>query len=97
MPTLSALSPSFPSLLSLAASLSHHVPDFSDLVRSSASHTSHFLAKRASEDPSHGQIIAGGVLIPVLVLLSGLFAGLTLGYAVVEFCTRSFTDILSVT
>ncbi|VDB91928.1 unnamed protein product [Peniophora sp. CBMAI 1063] len=80
MPTLSALSPSFPSLVSLAASLSHHVPDLSHAVRSGANHTSHFLARRASEHPSPGQIIAGGILIPVLVLLSGLFAGLTLGY-----------------
>ncbi|VDB84794.1 unnamed protein product [Peniophora sp. CBMAI 1063] len=37
------------------------------------------LSKREDE-PTHGQLVAGGVLIPVLVLLSGLFAGLTLGY-----------------
>lgn len=84
MPTLSALSLSFPSLVSLAASLSHHVPDLSHLVRSGANHTSHFLAKRASEHPSHGQVVVGGILIPVLVLLSGLFAGLTLGYVLPE-------------
>ena len=79
MPTLSTLSPSFPSLVSLVASLSHHVPDLSHVVRSGANQTVHFLAKRDTDPPSHGQVVAGGILIPILVLLSGLFAGLTLG------------------
>ena len=39
------------------------------------------LTKRASEfDPHKPKFIAFVVLIPVLVLSSGLFAGLTLGY-----------------
>ncbi|CAA7270818.1 unnamed protein product [Cyclocybe aegerita] len=39
------------------------------------------LAKRASEfDPHQSKYIVFAVLIPVLVLMSGLFAGLTLGY-----------------
>jgi metal transporter CNNM len=38
-----------------------------------------YLAKREKELPQKEQIIFG-VLVPVLVLLSGLFAGLTLGY-----------------
>lgn len=39
------------------------------------------LSKRASEfDPHQPKFIIFAVLIPVLVLLSGLFAGLTLGY-----------------
>lgn len=37
------------------------------------------LRKRA-EKAHGGELIAFGILIPVLVLLSGLFAGLTLGY-----------------
>lgn len=36
------------------------------------------LSKR--EDIPHGEFIAFAVLIPVLVILSGIFAGLTLGY-----------------
>jgi len=45
--------------------------------------TTHRLAKRESIskfDPNVPQDIAFAVLIPILVLLSGLFAGLTLGY-----------------
>ncbi|KAJ3506708.1 hypothetical protein NLJ89_g6718 [Agrocybe chaxingu] len=39
------------------------------------------LAKRASEfDPDQPKYVVFAVLIPVLVLMSGLFAGLTLGY-----------------
>lgn len=37
-----------------------------------------FIAERMLTCPKN-QVVAGGVLIPVLVLLSGLFAGLTLG------------------
>ncbi|KAJ6602172.1 hypothetical protein B0H10DRAFT_2081154 [Mycena sp. CBHHK59/15] len=41
----------------------------------------HVLAKRKSEfDPHQPKFIVFAVLIPVLVLLSGVFAGLTLGY-----------------
>jgi metal transporter CNNM len=38
------------------------------------------LAKRAEFNPHEPKYIVFAVLIPVLVLLSGLFAGLTLGY-----------------
>jgi metal transporter CNNM len=38
------------------------------------------LVKRSPEDPHSPQHVAFIVLIPVLVLLSGVFAGLTLGY-----------------
>ena len=69
-PTIS--SPSF--FLSLAATLSHHVPDLSD-YSSGARH----LAKR--DGTKHdGAFVAGAVLMPILVILSGIFAGLTLGY-----------------
>ncbi|KAH8984594.1 DUF21-domain-containing protein [Lactarius akahatsu] len=68
-PTIS--SPSF--FLSLAATLSQHVPNLPDF--SSARQ----LARR--DDTKHdGAFIAGAVLMPVLVILSGIFAGLTLGY-----------------
>ncbi|KAJ7124956.1 hypothetical protein C8R44DRAFT_874810 [Mycena epipterygia] len=40
----------------------------------------HVLAKRESFDPHQPKFIVFAVLIPVLVLLSGVFAGLTLGY-----------------
>ncbi|KAH9009170.1 hypothetical protein EDB84DRAFT_1547896 [Lactarius hengduanensis] len=68
-PTIS--SPSF--FLSLAATLSQHVPNLPDF--SSARQ----LARR--DDTKHdGGFIAGAVLMPILVILSGIFAGLTLGY-----------------
>jgi metal transporter CNNM len=66
-PTIS--SPSF--FLSLAATLSQHVPNLPDL--------SHQPAKR--DGPKHdGAFVACAILMPVLVILSGIFAGLTLGY-----------------
>ncbi|KAJ7078866.1 hypothetical protein B0H15DRAFT_1000258 [Mycena belliarum] len=47
----------------------------------SSSSSNHALTKRASEfDPHQPRFIAFAVLIPVLVLMSGVFAGLTLGY-----------------
>lgn len=38
----------------------------------------HSFAKR--DEVSHAEFVTFAILIPVLVLLSGLFAGLTLGY-----------------
>ena len=55
----------------LSAAL-QHVP----FLRSDSSNT-HGLARR---ELSKGETAAFGVLIPVLVILSGVFAGLTLGY-----------------
>jgi|SRR5712671_6979861 len=64
-----------PSLfLSLAASISQHVPILPD--RSSTQQ----LAKRDGHEHHGGAFIAGVILMPVLVILSGIFAGLTLGY-----------------
>ncbi|KAG6373622.1 hypothetical protein JVT61DRAFT_6283 [Boletus reticuloceps] len=40
----------------------------------------HTYAKRATSDPHSPEFIVFACLIPVLVLLSGVFAGLTLGY-----------------
>ncbi|KAJ7497080.1 DUF21-domain-containing protein, partial [Mycena latifolia] len=46
-----------------------------------SSSSTHVLAKRKSEfDPHQPKFIVFAVLIPVLVLMSGVFAGLTLGY-----------------
>lgn len=67
-------SPSSSLLFSLLATASQHVPSFSNRARA------HF-AKRADHDGlSNGEFIAFACLIPILVVLSGLFAGLTLGY-----------------
>ncbi|TFY55773.1 hypothetical protein EVG20_g9197, partial [Dentipellis fragilis] len=74
-PLRSSISSSRPLLLSLAASLSHHVPSFSRVSASGV----HALAKRDSEKHDT-KFIVFALLIPVLVLLSGVFAGLTLGY-----------------
>ncbi|KAF7984597.1 hypothetical protein HWV62_12789, partial [Athelia sp. TMB] len=38
------------------------------------------LSKRAESEPHNAKFIVFAILIPVLVLLSGVFAGLTLGY-----------------
>lgn len=73
-PPLRALStPSSSLLVSLLATASHHVPAFSSTASS-------HLAKRDRDGLTNGEFIAFAILIPVLVLLSGLFAGLTLGY-----------------
>ncbi|KAI0919747.1 hypothetical protein AcW1_003087 [Taiwanofungus camphoratus] len=73
--------PSSPRLLyTLASAVVHHVPKLrSKLLFSSlelSTRATHVHAKRES----HGERIAFAVLIPVLVILSGVFAGLTLGY-----------------
>lgn len=64
---------SSPFFLSLAATVSQHVPDLPYLSGA------HQLTKR--EHTKHGTaFIVGAVLMPILVILSGIFAGLTLGY-----------------
>lgn len=65
--SFAALSDSFPSVLSSI------FPSAADVV-----HASHTFAKR--EELSETKKIVFGCLIPVLVILSGVFAGLTLGY-----------------
>ena len=72
-PLISSISISSPSFfLSLAATISQHVP-LPDLSNTQQ------LAKR-SDTKHDGGFIAGIVLMPILVVLSGIFAGLTLGY-----------------
>ena len=78
-------------LLTLASVASQHVPSlrlplsnhFAAAANGSltAAHASvlHSWAKR-DDEPHDAKFIVFAVLIPVLVLLSGLFAGLTLGY-----------------
>ncbi|TFK44514.1 hypothetical protein BDQ12DRAFT_673130 [Crucibulum laeve] len=58
------------------------IPNLFRHAASNNSHsTEHVLVRRKSEfNPHDHKMIAFAVLIPVLVLLSGLFAGLTLGY-----------------
>jgi len=66
-----------PFFLSLVATISQHVPNLPDLSNTASGQ----LAKRSSEPKQHGSaFIAGIVLMPILVILSGIFAGLTLGY-----------------
>lgn len=59
-------------LLSLATAVIQYVPH-----KQLGGAETHTYAKR---DMSRGETIAFGVLIPILVILSGVFAGLTLGY-----------------
>jgi metal transporter CNNM len=73
-PLISSISISSPSFfLSLAATISQHVPNLPDLSNT------HQLAKR-SDTKHDGDFIASIILMPILVVLSGIFAGLTLGY-----------------
>jgi metal transporter CNNM len=73
-PLISSISISSPSFfLSLAATISQHVPNLPGLSNASQ------LVKR-SHTKHDGAFIAGIILMPILVILSGIFAGLTLGY-----------------
>ncbi|KAI0791362.1 hypothetical protein C8Q75DRAFT_865088 [Abortiporus biennis] len=92
VPTALHFSPSIPRLLLTIASVaSHHVPDagpYLDFPLSGAANNGsdwlgvdasvHSLAKRGEKHDV--KFIVFACLIPVLVLSSGLFAGLTLGY-----------------
>ena len=82
-------------LVSLASSvLSEHFPNFHDALRTrilpssgnntlsattAAARTLYILAKR-EEEKHDTKFVVFACLIPVLVILSGVFAGLTLGY-----------------
>jgi metal transporter CNNM len=72
-PLISSIFISSPSLLSLAATISQHVPNLLDLSDTRQ------LAKR-SHSKHDAAFIASVILMPILVILSGIFAGLTLGY-----------------
>ncbi|KAF8556699.1 DUF21-domain-containing protein [Imleria badia] len=72
-------------IITLLSLLSQHVPHISrNLTLSGATDNDstvlHTYAKRATSDPGGTEFIVFACLIPVLVLLSGVFAGLTLGY-----------------
>ncbi|EIW77793.1 DUF21-domain-containing protein [Coniophora puteana RWD-64-598 SS2] len=70
-------------LLTLFSVASQYVPNLSRVVRGDADDPSrlHTWAKRATTlDHSSVEFIVFATLIPILVLLSGVFAGLTLGY-----------------
>ena len=77
-------------LLTLASVASHHVPDLRiplSIPSSNAANNSlasdpallHAWAKR-DDEPHDAKFIVFACLIPILVLSSGVFAGLTLGY-----------------
>jgi metal transporter CNNM len=79
-PLVNSIPPASSSLLlSLAASLSHHVPSIPPWLPNAELAVSSSLSRRDSE-PHNGKFIAFAVLMPILVILSGVFAGLTLGY-----------------
>ncbi|KAF9236790.1 hypothetical protein BU15DRAFT_88995 [Melanogaster broomeanus] len=67
--------------VALFSVLSQHVPNIVRKLRGSDGDPTvlHTYAKRSTE-PNSAQFIISVCLIPVLVLLSGVFAGLTLGY-----------------
>ncbi|EIW75999.1 DUF21-domain-containing protein [Coniophora puteana RWD-64-598 SS2] len=69
-------------LLTLFSAVSQHVPKLARIVRGDGDDLTRFhtLAKRVEAAKGSPAFIAFAVLIPVLVLLSGVFAGLTLGY-----------------
>ena len=75
---------SFPRLLyNLASSVSQYVPFIhpEHQPKQLWSRDVHTLARRDIHDADHrAEFIIYSCLIPILVLLSGLFAGLTLGY-----------------
>lgn len=82
-PLLTSTSPSASSfLLSIVASASHHVPLFSNPLSAAPAVNSglHTFARREESEPHDTKFIVFATLIPVLVILSGVFAGLTLGY-----------------
>ena len=71
-------------LVSLTTNYVHSLPNTSSepcTAGGGGGGVTHTLARRDIHDPDHHpQFIIFSCLIPVLVLLSGLFAGLTLGY-----------------
>ncbi|KAH0835690.1 hypothetical protein J3R83DRAFT_9464 [Lanmaoa asiatica] len=70
------------SILTLLSVLSQHVPNIARKLGGANNDPTilHTYAKRATSDPHSPEFIVFACLIPVLVLLSGVFAGLTLGY-----------------
>ncbi|KAI0764165.1 hypothetical protein BD413DRAFT_641282 [Trametes elegans] len=72
-------SPSPRLLWTLASAVSHHVPSLRSTLLSRSEPGA--LARRDIHDPDErAQFIVFACLIPILVIMSGLFAGLTLGY-----------------
>lgn len=70
-----------PLILSSSRLLSNLASAVFQYVPRSSSHSLSAHARRDIHDPDERpQFIAFAILIPILVLLSGLFAGLTLGY-----------------
>lgn len=81
VPTPLHSSPSSRLIVTLLSVLSQHVPNIARKLGGANEPTIlHTYAKRATSDTRSPQFIVFACLIPVLVLLSGVFAGLTLGY-----------------
>jgi metal transporter CNNM len=68
--------------ITLLSLLSQHVPNVARSLGGANNDSTilHTYAKRATSDRGSPEFIVFACLIPVLVLLSGVFAGLTLGY-----------------
>lgn len=81
VPTLLHFSKSPRLLLALASVASQHVPNLPNQLSQLATGQDlpHVLGKR-DDDKHNTTFVVFACLIPVLVLLSGVFAGLTLGY-----------------
>ncbi|KAF8431694.1 hypothetical protein L210DRAFT_3415529 [Boletus edulis BED1] len=73
---------SSPLIVTFLSLLSQHVPNIARSLGGADNDPPvlHTYAKRATSDPRSPEFIVFACLIPVLVLLSGVFAGLTLGY-----------------
>ena len=69
-------------IVTLLPLLSQHVPSIARALGGANDDPTflHTYAKRVTSEPGSPQFIVFACLIPVLVLLSGVFAGLTLGY-----------------
>ncbi|KAG8215827.1 hypothetical protein J3R82DRAFT_7769 [Butyriboletus roseoflavus] len=82
VPTPLHSQPSSRSIVTLLSVLSQHVPSIVRKLGGDNNDPSilHTYARRATSDTRSLQFIVFACLIPVLVVLSGIFAGLTLGY-----------------
>lgn len=82
VPTLLRISQSPRLLLTLASVVAQHVPNVlsSPAGPANASGAALHAFSRRDEGKHNAKFIAFACLIPILVLLSGVFAGLTLGY-----------------
>ena len=74
------MKPAFPIIPLAVLFLSELIPSSSSIATNTTHAITHELLKRDDSVKHDGEFIAFACLIPVLVILSGVFAGLTLGY-----------------